>query len=324
MMSDLDYQEMQTTPQCGQWLPIISPGEIPIEIDGEPQVHVFDEIAMQAMVANFQILRASYGDRWAGLLVDVDHESYTGSTVAYGWLKNVCCEGNELLGYIEWTALGAEAMSGKLYKYTSCEYMSSDLVHLDSNRYRPTYLRGISLTNRPRHIRIARPICNSTTQPLSQVENENETQIMNPLANIATALGLDPASDEAAILAAITALQAEVTEYTDKAAAAAADMVLNSYAGIIPVPAVPHWREQLIKNHDAAVTLLKSTFDAATKKRTMVLNRATIAPLSDAPAASAPDTASQIEQLVQTHVARGIKYADAYKLVRAQHPHFFV
>lgn len=142
----------------------------------------------------------------AELLVDFEHESRTpdGSTEAAGWVQAVQQrEDGSLWAQVRWSDAGKTAVEGGRYRFCSPEFMS----HQASDGWHPRQLAGLALTNRP-NLKGLEPLSHREN-PLTNGQGYKNPNTMN---KIALALGLPETADEAAILAAIAALQVDKTE----------------------------------------------------------------------------------------------------------------
>lgn len=136
-------------------------------------VQVIDEDGMNAIMDNFD------GDIYITLdhlphLTDVD-------TRSYGWVKSIAKRNDGIYANIEWTPIGQDAIDGKLFKYFSPEFKYEDMIDLGDNRYRPTRLSGLSLTNNPNMKKDMKPIFNSAeqSQEIISIVTEIPDEIMN-------------------------------------------------------------------------------------------------------------------------------------------------
>jgi phage I-like protein len=174
----------------------------------------------------------------AELLVDFEHESRTpdGSTEAAGWVQAVQQrDDGSLWAQVRWSDAGKTAVEGGRYRFCSPEFMS----HQAADGWHPRQLAGLALTNRPNL---------KGLEPLSHRENPNT---MN---KIALALGLPETADEAAILAAIAALQVDKTE---KEA-----LIANRELAALGLEADADAKALLLAHREKAMPVLKALSDA--------------------------------------------------------------
>jgi len=160
--------------------------------DGVDQI--LDEEAGRALCMEFD----------GEVLVDADHASENGgSTEALAWIVRLECRDDGLWALFRWTDTGAEAVSGRRYRFVSPAWT------VDSAG-RPVRLVSVALTNRPNIP--SKPILNSAAGGSGE-HNNKETR----MDKIIEALGLAADADEAAVLAAIQALQAKIAEQEEAA-----------------------------------------------------------------------------------------------------------
>jgi len=67
---------------------------------------------------------------------------------AAGWIKTLRVSGEQLLGMVEWTELGIEKLTKKLYKFVSAEF-AFDYPDADTGAMTPNVFIGAALTNTP-------------------------------------------------------------------------------------------------------------------------------------------------------------------------------
>ncbi len=143
--------------------------------------------------AGSQLVRAFSGD----ILVDADHSSENGgSTEALAWIAGLDARDDGLWALFRWTDKGAEAVSGRRYRFVSPAWTVDD----DG---RPDLLVSCALTNRP-NIPSSKPILNSAAGGSGEPKGNNPA-----MEELKKALGLAPDAADADVLAAVQALQAE-------------------------------------------------------------------------------------------------------------------
>ncbi len=164
-----------------------------------------------------------------GLLIDRDHLSRDNDkpTEAMGWVRELAmCEGN-LAARIEWTSIGHELISGKVYKHFSTVYPIEE-EEVRAGALEPKRLLELALTNRPNNAEGQPPITNRET-PLPTGNsapaepNEQEPNMTYPNELLA-ALDLAEGATDDDVLAAVQALK----QGADAAAEAEAESVVNS------------------------------------------------------------------------------------------------
>lgn len=113
-----------------------------------------------------------------GLLVNRDHLCLRGDveTRAEGWVKALDADGDKLAAYIKFTPGGHNLVLNEEYWGWSTEYPHANYRHLGGNRYEPTYLSGVALTNTPHHD--TQPgISHARTLPLFTSTNQKDTNM---------------------------------------------------------------------------------------------------------------------------------------------------
>ncbi len=113
-----------------------------------------------------------------GLLVNRDHLCLRGDveTRAEGWVKALDADGDKLAAYIKFTPGGHDLILNEEYWGWSTEYPYAHYRHLGGNRYEPTYLSGVALTNTPHHD--TQPgISHARTHPLFTSTNQKDTNM---------------------------------------------------------------------------------------------------------------------------------------------------
>lgn len=131
------------------------------------------------------------------VLVDADHSSENGgSTEAQAWIVELDDRPDGLWALFRWTDKGAEAVSGRRWRFVSPAWT----VDADG---RPDRLVSCALTNRPNIP--AKPILNSAAGGSGEHPKGNPA-----MEELKKALGLAPDAADADALAAVQALQAEI------------------------------------------------------------------------------------------------------------------
>ena len=155
------------------------------------------------------------------ILVDFDHASDEGtSTEAAAWIESLRFDGESgLWGSFRFTDKGAEAISGRRYRFVS------PVWNTDKND-RPEKLLRVGLTNRPQIG--GKPILNSVRKhkpPEVSPETPKENPEMDKLKEL---LGLAPESSDEDVLSAVTALKGEVEAAKAQKAEAEAEAFANA------------------------------------------------------------------------------------------------
>ena len=201
-------KELPTSVKPGDrtWVQLSPYGEFPqTDADGKRVVQVVDEAAANAMASAF-------ADACRDVLVDADHGSENGgSSEAYAWIQKLEARDDGLWAAFRWTDKGAEAVSARRYRFVSPAWM----VGADG---RPSALASVALVNNPNIL--SRPILNSAAGGSGETTKTQEKPEMDKLKEM---LGLAADADDAAILAAVEALQARVAEMEEKALNAEAE-----------------------------------------------------------------------------------------------------
>lgn len=89
----------------------------------------------------------NYKDNVYGTEVQVNLEHKRGSEAA-GWVKDLYIEGDKLMAKVEWTELGMEKISKKLFKFVSAE-LANKYPHFKSGDLIGNVFIGLALTNTP-------------------------------------------------------------------------------------------------------------------------------------------------------------------------------
>ncbi|MEL7117608.1 MAG: phage protease [Pseudomonadota bacterium] len=122
--------------------------------------------------------------------IDFDHgmEAEGGDGRAAGWITNLSVEGDRIMGEVEWTPLGSEALQGKIYRFLSPTF------YVSKTSKEVTFIERAALTNNP------------AFGELKQLASQQETPAMPKwLKDLAAQLGMPDEADEAKITAALSA-----------------------------------------------------------------------------------------------------------------------
>lgn len=121
-------------------------GAYPQIVDGEEVVQIVDDAAVKSLVDNFNAEKAAAKERGENyqVLVDADHSSETGDTTkAMAWVDRLFDDPDRgLVGVFVFTKEGADAVSGKAYRFISPAWTLTE----DG---RPERLVSVGMTNRP-------------------------------------------------------------------------------------------------------------------------------------------------------------------------------
>lgn len=196
------------------WWQVLSIGEVPANWeggarDGEAMVQVIDEQAITAIKANFDAsveAEKGKGKDFAGLLVDYDHFSHNPDkpTEAACWIFELEKRADGLWARGRWTGTGESRVTAGDYRFASA--VLSTFQFVDGNRYRPTCLDRVALTNDPRLKNLA---------PITVPNRDNQrNKAMNERLLLTELLGLAGTADDAAITAGIATLRANIANAT--------------------------------------------------------------------------------------------------------------
>lgn len=110
-----------------------------------------------------------------GLLIDQDHlsRSLGNTTEAMGWVRELAmCEG-DMAARIEWSSVGMELVSGRVYKHFSTVYTAPSPREIAAGAMEPAYLLELALTNKPNNWRGQPPITNSLGAAVRGLTNDH-------------------------------------------------------------------------------------------------------------------------------------------------------
>lgn len=199
-------------PEDGWWQ-VLSIGEFPARweggaLDGEAMVQCIDAQAIASIKANFDAkveAETKEKGQFAGLLVDYDHFSHNPNkpSEAACWVFELDARENGLWARGRWTSTGEQKVVNGDYRFASG--VLSGFQWVDGERYRPTCLDRIALTNDPR-IKTLAPITvpNRDTQP---------SKTMNDRLILTELLGLAANADDAAITNGVATLRANIATH---------------------------------------------------------------------------------------------------------------
>ena len=225
---------------------------------------IVDEAAGQRLLENF-----------AGeILVDADHESENGgSTKALAWITALRADPETgLWANMKWTDEGAAAVSGRRYRFVSAAW------HLGKDG-RPDRLASVALTNRPNIP--AKPILNKESAGGASADQTRKPE----MEELKKALGLAPDADDAAVLAAVQALQSKVGDLEAAQLNAEADAFAEEHKDKVEDPEVLRnayrkdkaLAEELVKNMKAPAPAAKPE-EVETAATRLLQNRAPVGP----------------------------------------------
>ncbi len=259
-----------------EWCDLEAPG---VHETNEGDFLVNDDKWARSLVASFREDKAAAGDKWGGILVDLDHFSMENnqSSRSAGWIVDMrtrpaeagerfgqwVAKGGELVPQvkIDWSATGSEAVLGKDFKFFSTVYEGEDLEEVRPEKdgeppyWRALRLSRLALTNDPK-IKGNRPITNKSRKHSDGGPNGPQDHNTNPttkrMTNIATQLGLPPEASESDIIAAIAQLQAAAKS----GEADEVEAVLDRHSKKFRKEDRPVWRKALLTNRKNTEALL--------------------------------------------------------------------
>lgn len=182
-----------------EWIQIMPMGENRTRNGVPPVVILANRAHAEAVVAASAAYLGS-----TDMVIDYDHQTVrapavAGKAPAAGWIKELQARDTGIWGRPEWTAEASSELTGKRYRYISPYF-----AHRPDGRV--TKIINAGLTNTP-------------NLELAAVASAIPETMMKDLKAIASALGLGNDADEAAILAAIAALNAGKTVLSATASA---------------------------------------------------------------------------------------------------------
>lgn len=274
-----------------------------------------DREALETIVRNFR----------PKLLVDFEHRSElpNGDTVAAAWILDLEIRPDGLWGRLELSDLGEQAVKNKRYRHLSPAFEIAPVPGA-RNVFRPVRLMSVGLTNK-HNLKALQPLTNSAAA--ASIRKDPAMQ------QIATALGLPEASEEPAILNAISALKtARQTDKTalDQATAkiqalesaalnTEAEAFLEKHAARIKNKETV--RKQFVANKEATIALFDSL--ATIEGGARIHNRAdSRTPNGDA---NPPDKAQAQKTLVlMVRNREKCDHKTAWNIARAEKPELFI
>lgn len=211
---------------------------------------------------------------------------------AAGWIVALRVDPAEgLLGDVEYTPPGAQAVADKLYRYPSADwYIGAD--------GRPFQLRTVGLTNTPNIP--ARPISNSAPEAGNPKQKEKPK-----MEAIKKKLGLPPEADEAAVEAAVQALLDQIAAAQTAATNAKAQTVAAANAA-------------RIQNSEAFIAAYCQAPDAA--EAVLAALKPSAAPAAEAPRRVVNSAGSQAPAQAAAAAARKFASRDEAKAALAKVP----
>lgn len=301
------------TAESGQtaWVHLAPVGEFPgwlIEPEGRERsvTQRLDAEAFEAILRNFEPHR----------LVDFEHraDAQGGDTTAAAWILALDRREDGVWGQVQFSDLGAAAVSNRRYRYLSPVF---DVELLSPDVARPTRLVGAAFTNRP-NLKALKPLFN---QAAAATQNTGGREDMK---DIALALGLAEDADAAAILAAAQKLAADLAAANAKIAeletagleAEAETFVAENKARIKDPAAV---KKQYVANKAATVAL----FGALAAPAPTIHNRAEAK--TPAGGSAEPESLAARQQKLVAEIRNRDRcdYKRAFNTARRERPELF-
>ena len=237
------------------WLMLAPYGEYPGVLERKVGGETVQEECVQ--IINKEIAERLVLDFAPDVLTDYEHNE--DDTVAAGWLQELQARDNGLYGRMRWSAKGKADVEGGNYRYFSPVFATRSV---GKGREEPVSLIGNTLTNRPNFRKAIQAISNKDQTPTK------EKSPMNP--KLLALLGLTAGAGDIAIESAVATIQNKLAtaatfeqelsvvknrEQTLLAAQAEAD--LFTFKDVIATDSVADVKEQLIKNREPTLKLLK-------------------------------------------------------------------
>jgi len=214
------------------WFQVAPFGEFPNQVAGRPIVQVMDKAGMEEQVRRLHARAAAEGERFGGLLINMDHlcvGNLAVPTVAMGWIMDLEVRDDGLWARAKWTDEGERLIGGGSYRFVSGEWrFEGDAVEdLGDGRWRLLELVGCALTNQPALPGLQPLSCRSaggaveepwiTGQgtPANDVknnppENPAPTERENTMRELALLLGLAEDATEEEIREAVRAMREQL------------------------------------------------------------------------------------------------------------------
>lgn len=209
------------------WFHLVPIGEFPVtrkEKNGAKKtyIQVVDETSADRIVAAFANRRAANPD--FKILIDFEHFSHdTGkSTEAACWITDLEKRANGVWAKGEWSDVGETAIRNRRYRYLSPVWFPRQTEKLDASRFRPVEVNDAGLTNKPNLGDALTPFWNRADESFNgrEAKSQKPETKNNMKEQLIALLGLPAEADDAAVLAAVTALK----DASEKAAADAAPL----------------------------------------------------------------------------------------------------
>lgn len=175
--------------EAPEWVQLLPAGPDVVGVDGRRWL--FDLAAMNSAIAAFP-------RRGRPLVIDWEHSSEVRApkglpAPAAAWMYELQDRGGELWARVEWTALAAEQVAGRLYRYLS------PVFTYEKDTGRIVEIVSAGLTNSP-NLRLA---------ALNREDKHSNQEDHMPLKIVAKALGLDDGSTADQIVTAVNSLKSK-------------------------------------------------------------------------------------------------------------------
>ena len=109
-----------------------------------------ETIRDRGLVITFEMLKdyaQNFLDKVYGTELQVNLNHFRGDEAA-GWIKNLFVSGSSLMAEVEWTEMGIEKITKKLFKFVSSE-LAFEYPHADTGKLVSNVFIGCALTNTP-------------------------------------------------------------------------------------------------------------------------------------------------------------------------------
>ena len=308
------------------WYHLIPKGEFLHAESGLTQG--LDDAALTSIVNRF-VAESNVPD-FRGLLVDQEHFSYdpSKSSEAFGWIRELQSRDDGIWGRIDWTDLGAAALTAKRYKSISPVWFPRDVAVVEGKRVRPMRLDSAGLTNTP-NLEGMVPLTNRISG--SENAKPDAGPIDKSIPAIGRALGLSGKVTSDRILTAIGKLSdrcRQAEEHAKLQAELMADEDLEPIKNRMSPVVIASLRAQLISNRLLALPIVHAL--AKQPPAPPLTNRKTAGNPGMRPGGPMEDTdpsdevAQEIKREIGTIMSnRKCTYAEARAVLRNQRPHLF-
>lgn len=313
--------------------------------DGTPIIQVLDQQAALNIEASMRRKREAAGDNWPGLLVDLEHRSLLpdGDTTAAAWVPDLEVRPQGMFAAMNFTALGEPLVKGGQYRTLSPVFALEKVGQAPDGRprMRPVALDSIGLTNKP-NLKGMKPItfcANGWEWFILKNKAVEAQQKGNAMKEVLKALGLAEDADEAAVLAAVKALQEQaaanqqkdqelqtaqnrVRELEAAEIAREADVFVAANAAKFEKPG--EIKELYIANKEATIKLvaaMKAPAPAKADPPPVAANRSMKTPDEHAEATLASNRETEVKRIMSEN--RSLTHSQAWAMAASQKPELF-